>query len=68
MNFIKQARRANSLTLEQMAKKMNMSTSGYKKLEYGTNKLTLNRFIQICQVSNLDAAATITEVINNENY
>lgn len=62
MNFINQARRAQGFTLEQMAKEMNMSRGGYAKLEYGSNKLTLARFLQICNVLNLDAAAVIMEV------
>lgn len=66
MKFIKPARRARGFTQEYMAKKLEMSRSGYKKLEYGTNKLTLARFIQICKVLDLDAAATLVEVINNE--
>lgn len=66
MKFMKSARRAKGLTQEEMAKKLEISKSGYKKLEYGTNKLTLARFIQICKVLDLDAAATLTEVISNE--
>lgn len=66
MKLIQKARRDQGLTLDQMAKKMNMSRGGYTKLEYGTNKLTLARFIQICKVLDLDAAATLMEVISNE--
>lgn len=66
MKFMKSARRAKGLTQEEMAKKLEISKSGYKKLEYGTNKLTLARFIQICKVLDLDAAATLMEVISNE--
>ncbi len=68
MKWIHEARRANRLTQAEMAKELNISKSGYKKLEYGTNKLTLARFIQICSVLNLDAAATLQEVIQDENY
>lgn len=68
MKWINEARRAKGWTQEEMAKKLNISKSGYKKLEYGTNKLTLARFIQICSVLNLDAAATIQEVQKYENY
>lgn len=68
MNFIRQTRRAKSLTQEEMAIKLNISKSGYKKLEYGTNKLTLARFIQICKVLDLDVAAAIKEVLADESY
>lgn len=68
MKWIHEARRANGLTQAEMAKELNISKSGYKKLEYGTNKLTLARFIQICSVLNLDAAATLQEVMQDENY
>lgn len=66
MTFMKSARRAKGFTQEDMAKRLEISKSGYKKLEYGTNKLTLARFIQICKVLELDAAATLMEVISNE--
>lgn len=66
MNWINKARRAKGYTIDQMTKEMNMSRGGYTKLEYGTNKLTLARFIQICKVLDLNAAATLVEVINNE--
>lgn len=68
MKWINEARRANGLTQAEMAKKLSISKSGYKKLEYGTNKLTLARFIQICSVLDLDVAATIQEVLKNDNY
>lgn len=66
MTFMKSARRAKGFTQEDMAKRLEISKSGYKKLEYGTNKLTLARFIQICKVLDLNAAATLMEVISNE--
>lgn len=68
MNFIQQARRGKGLTQEEMAQKMNMSRGGYAKLEIGTNKLTLARFIQICKVLELDIATAINEVLKDENY
>ena len=68
MKIINKTRRVKGLTLEQMAKKMNMSVGGYSKLEYGANKLTLARFIQICKVLELDVATTIKEVLKDENY
>lgn len=68
MNLINRARRAQGLTLEQVAKKMNMSRGAYVKLEYGTNKLTLSRFIQICNVLDLDITTAIKEVQANESY
>lgn len=45
-----------------------MPRGGYAKLEIGTNKLTLARFIQICKVLELDVATAIKEVIQNKNY
>lgn len=67
MNFIRKARRAKSWTQKEMAEKLNISESGYKKLEYGINKLTLARFLQICNVLNLDATVVIKEVIKDDN-
>lgn len=68
MIFMKSARRAKGFTQEEMAKKLGISLSGYKKLEYGINKLTLARFIQICNVLNLNSAVTLDEVIKNNEY
>ena len=66
MNFINQARREKGYTQIEMAKKMNMSKGGYTKLEYGINKLTLARFIEICKVLDLDLATTIKAVAEDE--
>lgn len=68
MGFISKARREKRLTQDEMAIKLNISKSGYQKLEYGINKLTLARFVQICKVLNLDVAAAIKEVLEDENY
>ena len=65
MNFIKKARRAKGWTQKEMAEKLIISMSGYKKLEYGINKLTMARFIQICKVLDLDPSVAITEVSEN---
>lgn len=68
MKFISKARRDKGYTQEEMAINLNISKSGYKKLEYGINKLTLARFVQICKVLDLDVAAAIKEVLKDENY
>lgn len=68
MNFIIQARRAKGWTQEKMAIKLNISKSGYKKLEYRINKLTLARFVQICKVLDLDVTVAIKEVLEDEQY
>lgn len=68
MKFISKARREKGYTQEEMAIKLNISKSGYQKLEYGINKLTLTRFIQICKVLELDVTAAIKEVLKDENY
>lgn len=68
MDFLKKARRDKGLTQVEMAKKMEMSRGGYAKLEIGSNKLTLARFMQICKVLELDVAVAVKEVQRNGNY
>lgn len=68
IKWLETGRKAKGYTMCQMAKEMNMSMGGYTKLENGTNKLTLARFIQICKVLDLDAAATLKEVTDNDVF
>lgn len=57
---IRVLREINHLSQEEMAEKLNMSPSGYAKIERGETKLYLEKLEQIAQIFNLD----IIELIN----
>lgn len=56
-------REKNKLSQEEVAEKLNMSPSGYAKIERGETKLYLEKLEQIAQVFNID----MTDLINNKN-
>ena len=65
MNFLKELRKQNNLTLQEMANKLGMSVSEYKHVEYSINMLTLPRFKQICDLFSIDYSTAIVEVIKD---
>lgn len=52
---IRLMREMNKLSQEEMAEKLNMSPSGYSKIERGETKLYLDKLQQIAQIFNIDA-------------
>lgn len=58
---IRKMRENNKWSQEEMAEKLNMSPSGYAKIERGETKLYLEKLQQIAQVFNID----INELINS---
>ncbi|OOF65635.1 helix-turn-helix domain-containing protein [Rodentibacter sp. Ppn85] len=60
---IRGLREQNRLSQEEMAERLNMSPSGYAKIERGETKLYLEKLEQIAQVFNLD----ITDLINTKS-
>lgn len=57
---IRMMREKNNWTQEEMAEKLNMSPSGYSKIERGETKLYLEKLEQIAQTFNIDT----TELLN----
>ncbi len=53
---IRQVREIHQWTQEEMAEKMNMSTSGYAKIERGDTKLKFDKLEQIAQIFNMDVS------------
>lgn len=53
---LRQLREMQDWTQEEMAEKMQMSASGYAKLERGDNNLNIERLEQIAQIFNIDIA------------
>lgn len=57
---IRAMREIHKLSQEDMAEKLNMSPSGYSKIERGETKLYLDKLQQIAQIFNVD----IVELLN----
>lgn len=53
---LRQLREMQNWTQEEMAEKMQMSASGYAKLERGDNNLNIERLEQIANIFNIDIA------------
>lgn len=63
--FISKYRKEMHLSQKNMAEKLGMSLSGYKKIEYSINKISLEKFIKICTILSLNPSITIMEVIKD---
>ncbi len=62
-NKIRVIREIKQWSQEEMAEHMNMSTSGYSKIERGETKLHLDKLKQIAQIFNIDTK----ELIDSED-
>ncbi|MDO5356004.1 MAG: helix-turn-helix transcriptional regulator [Conchiformibius sp.] len=58
---IRSIREQNQLSQEQMAEKMNMSQSGYAKIERGETRLHLDKLEQIAQIFNIDVLELVSD-------
>lgn len=54
-------REINQWSQEEMAEKLDMSTTGYAKIEHGKTNLTLDKLSQIAQIFNIDVVELITK-------
>ncbi len=73
-NKIRTFREIRQLSQEEMANKMNMSTSGYAKIERGDTKLHLDKLQQIAEVLGINLIALLDTndkaimFLMNENF
>lgn len=58
---IRELRKENDWTQEEMGKRMNLSRNGYAKLESGERKLSLDKLQKIADIFQVD----ITELLNS---
>lgn len=76
---IRVMREINQWSQEQMAEKLEMSPTGYAKIEHGKTNLTLDKLKQIAQIFNIDVVELIAandrsfffsigDNTNNHNY
>lgn len=60
---IRLMRELHQFSQEDMAEKMNMSPSGYAKIECGDTKLQYDKLVQIAQIFNMK----VTDLVDTEN-
>lgn len=60
---IRVMREINQWSQEEMAEKLEMSPTGYAKIEHGKTNLTIDKLKQIAQVFNID----VIELINQQD-
>lgn len=58
---IRVMREINQWSQEDMAEKLEMSPTGYAKIEHGKTNLTLDKLKQIAQIFNIDVVELITQ-------
>lgn len=58
---IRVMREINQWSQEDMAEKLDMSPTGYAKIEHGKTNLTLDKLKQIAQIFNIDVVELITK-------
>ena len=61
---IRLARELNQWSQEEMAEKLEMSPSGYARIERGEVRLNIERLEQIAQILNIDVSDLIQKDIN----
>jgi transcriptional regulator with XRE-family HTH domain len=61
---IKELRKKRGYSQKYMAEQLNISTSGYGKIEIGENVLSVERFLDICRILNVTSYNQILPSIN----
>jgi transcriptional regulator with XRE-family HTH domain len=55
LDRIKEIRKAKGFSQKKMAELLNLSQPGYQKIEQGLNVLSIERFIDICRILEIDS-------------
>ncbi len=55
LEHIRTIRKEKNLNQKRMAELLNISQPGYQKIEQGTNVLSLDRFLEICNILEIDS-------------
>lgn len=63
---IKRLRKAKKLNQDDMAKKLNITTSTYQKIEQGLITLSIDRFLEICRILEIDSYNELLPAVNAE--
>lgn len=63
---IKEIRKQKGLNQKEMAEKLNISISSYQKIEQGILVLSLNRFLEICMILEIDSYNLLLPAVNED--
>lgn len=63
---IKELRKKKGFSQKYMAEKLNISVSGYGKIELGENVLSIDRFFEICKILGIESYNQVLPAINVE--
>lgn len=61
---IKQVRKGKGISQKDMADKLNISISSYQKIEQGVMVLSITRFLEICQLLEIDSYKVLLPEVN----
>lgn len=64
---IKELRKERGFSQKYMAEKLNISISGYGKIELGENVLSIERFLDICRILGIKSYNQLLPTINDES-
>jgi transcriptional regulator with XRE-family HTH domain len=63
---IREKRKAKGFSQKQMAELLNISQPGYQKIEQGTNVVSIERFLEICRILEIDSYNDLLPAVNAE--
>ena len=66
LNNIKSIRRTKGLSQQEMAVKLNITASTYQKIEQNLISLTIERFLEICRILEIDSYNDLLPAVNWE--
>lgn len=64
LNRIREIRVSKKITQKAMADFLNLSQTGYQKIETGKNELSINRFIEISRILEIDSYNKLLPAVN----
>ena len=63
---IKEKRKEKGFSQKQMAELLNISQPGYQKIEQGKNVLSIERFLDICRILEINSYNELLPAVNDE--
>jgi transcriptional regulator with XRE-family HTH domain len=64
---IQEIRKAKNISQKQMAEALNISQPGYQKIEQGINVLSIERFLEICRILEIDSYNSLLPMVSATN-
>jgi len=63
---IQEIRKSKNISQKEMAELLNISQPGYQKIEQGINVLSLDRFLEICRILQIESYNLVIPPVNIE--